>query len=151
MQNHLSILKPGFIDAILAGSKTIECRLSRMGIIPHRKVKAGDLLWLKESAGPIRAVAAVGEVRGFEDLTPVRIDWLRRRFGRGIGAPAAFWRRYGDARFATLMWLVNVCPLHPFSVRKADRRAWVVLAAPPVPGEELIEAGAGLVESLGLA
>ncbi len=150
MQHHLATIKSQYIDAIMAGSKTVECRLSRLGIIPQGVVQPGDLLWLKESSGPIRAVAAVGEVRAFEGLTPVKVDWLQRRFNGGVAASPEFWRRHRDARFATLMWLVNVCPLQPFNVRKTDRRAWVVLAAPPMPGGALIEPQAGLVESLGL-
>ncbi|HSW44284.1 MAG TPA: ASCH domain-containing protein [Phycisphaerae bacterium] len=140
IQHHLAIFYRAYLDAVLAGTKTIECRLSRTGNIPHCLVKPGDLLWLKESAGPVRAVATAGVVRGFRDLAPTRIDWLRRRFNAGIGGVAPFWRQHRDARHATLIWLDNVCPLPPFNVIKRDRRAWVVLAGPPVPGEPILPA-----------
>ena len=138
MRHHLAILYRTYVDAILVGDKTIECRLNRMGSIPQGLVEPGDLIWFKESNGPVRAVAAARIVRRFEGLTPERVDWLRRRFNGGIGASASFWRRHRDARAGVLIWLDNVCALEPFWVRKRDRRAWVVLAAPPVPGGPIV-------------
>ena len=145
MRHHLAVLYRVYFDAILAGRKSIECRLAKMGNIPHGLVEPGDLIWLKESCGPIRAVCGVRMVRCFDRLTPARVDWLCRRFNAGIGAPGAFWRQHRYARVATLIWLDNVCALEPFVVKKSDRRAWVVLAAPPVPGEALVSAVDGLV------
>ena len=144
MQNHLAILHRTHLDLILSGAKTIECRLSRMGSIPYGFVQPGDLLWMKESAGPVRAVAAARTVRCFENLTPARLDWIRRRFNAGIQAPAPFWRQHRDVRFATLIWLDSVCALEPFGVKKTDRRPWVVLGAPPVPGARLVTVPFGL-------
>jgi len=106
-----------------------------MGYTPHRALEPGDLIWLKESSGPVRAVATAGTVRCFDRLTPARVDWLRREFNDGIRAPASFWRRHRGARFATLAWLEDICALSPFWVVKHDRRAWVVLSGPPVPGQ----------------
>jgi ASC-1-like (ASCH) protein len=138
MQHHLAILYRSYVDAILSGEKTIECRLSRMGNIPQALVQPGDLIWLKERCGPVRAVAAARVVRRFEHLTPDRVDWLRRRFNAGIAGPASFWYQHRSARVGVLIWLDNICPLEPFWVSKSDRRAWGVLAAPPVPGEPIV-------------
>jgi len=138
MQHHLAILYRTYVDAILAGEKSIECRLSRMGNIPQSVVQPGDLIWFKERSGPVRAVASAKLVRRFDRLNPDRVDWLRRRVNPGVAAPASFWRQYRDARVGVLIWLDNVCALTPFWVRKNDRRAWVVLAAPPVPGRPIV-------------
>lgn len=133
MRHHLAILYAHYIDAILDGRKTVECRLSKLGNSPHGVLLPGDLIWLKDSCGPVRAVASVGMVRSFDRLTPARIAWLRKRFNEQIMAPPAFWHERSGARFATLVWLKNVCALQPFRVAKSDRRAWVVLAEPPAP------------------
>ncbi len=138
MRHHLAVLYASYVDAILAGQKTVECRLAKLGNNPYRALRPGDLLWLKDSCGPIRAVAGVREVRFFDRLTPARVDWLCERFNGQIGASAAFWQERRDARFATLAWLENVCPLAPFRVSKSDRRAWVVLAEPPRPDRPLV-------------
>jgi hypothetical protein len=149
MQHHLAILHSTYLDAILTGEKTIECRLGRMGHIPYVGLNPGDSIWLKESSGPVRAVATAGMVRRFDRLTPARVDWLRREFNGGIRAPASFWRQHRGARFATLTWLQDVCALSPFWVVKRDRRAWVVLSSPPVPGQAVAEPEAHLLDPPG--
>lgn len=90
MQHHLAILYRTYLDAILAEKKTIECRLGRIGHIPHSSFNSGDMIWLKESSGPVRAVVTAGTIRRFSGLTPARVAWLRRRFNGGIQAPALF-------------------------------------------------------------
>jgi len=138
MRHHLAILYRNHLDAILAGEKTIECRLSKLGYIPRSSLDVGDLIWLKESSGPIRAVASAGTVKRFDGLTPARVDWLQSQFNDGIQAPASFWQQRRRSRFATLIWLENLCIFKPFWVVKRDRRAWVVLSGPPIPGRPII-------------
>ena len=149
MQHHLAILYRTYLDAILAGEKTIECRFGKMGYLPRLGLAPGDMIWMKESAGPVRAVATAGRVRRFDRLTPARVARLRRKFNSGIRAPASFWRQHRDARFATLAWLVDVSGLSPFWVVKRDRRAWVVLSGPPVPGQAVEVSPAGLLDPRG--
>jgi ASC-1-like (ASCH) protein len=138
MQHHLAILLPEYLEAILAGRKTIECRLGRRGSGPYQAVAAADLIWLKERCGPVRGVASVARVEWFEDLCPARVDRLREEFNRGIRAPGSFWEAHRQARVASLVWFAKICSLRPFRVQKVDREAWVVLAEPPVPGRGLI-------------
>ena len=138
MRHHLAIVEGRYIDAILAGRKTIECRLGLIGSVPYGAVEAGDLIWFKEICGPVRGVASTQKVESFEALTPARVDWLRRTYNAQIGAPSSFWQAYQQARYATLVHLQEVCPLTPFRIQKRDRRAWVVLDEPPVPGQTLV-------------
>lgn len=140
MQHHLIILAAKYLEAILSGRKTAECRLSRVEQAPYQAVRPGDLLWLKEVSGPVRAVATAGRVHCFKELDPSRLGVLRRRFNGDIAAPASFWQLHHDARFATLIWLESICPLTPFRIAKTDRRAWVVLHGPPVPGQSVLTA-----------
>ena len=60
--DHLAILKRAYLNLILAGEKTIECRLTRMAKPPFGVVKKGQRIYLKESSGPVRAVARAGKV-----------------------------------------------------------------------------------------
>lgn len=137
MRHHLAILYRPLLKAIIEGQKKIECRLGKMGHPPHEVLSAGDLIWLKEAGGPIRAVATARSVRSFPHLTRHKLDLIRRRWSSEICAPESFWRSGRDATAATLIWLGEVCPLEPFRIVKRDLRAWVVLAGPPVPGQAI--------------
>jgi len=135
LRHHLAILHVHYLREILAGLKTIECRFSRIGNPPHRVVSPGDMIWTKEVGGPVRGVVAVREVRFFENLTPSRLEKIRQRWGRSIGASESFWRYRKGMEVVTLMWLGEGCGVRPFRIRKRDRKAWVVLDGPLVPGQ----------------
>jgi hypothetical protein len=92
------------------------------------------LIWLKQVSGPIRAVVTAKSVRTFEKLTPHLIQLIQQQWGSEIGAPQSFWRSRRSARFATLIWMGDICGLKPFHIEKRDRRTWIVLQGPPVPG-----------------
>lgn len=133
MRHHLAILLPRYLDLILSGRKTIECRLGQRFLPPHGAVRQRDIIWLKLSNGPICGVAQAGRVASYEGLDVAGLRELRREHGAGICADADFWRSYRRARYGTLIWLKDVRPLPPFRIDKSDRRAWVVLPGPPVP------------------
>jgi hypothetical protein len=137
MQHHLAVVYRTYVDDVLAGRKTIECRFGRMGYLPDGAIQAGDLIWLKEVSGPIRAVAGARSIRRFSPLTRGRIEAIRREWNDQIRAPRAFWQAARRATVATLIWLDPVCALEPFRIAKRDRRAWVLLDGPPVPGGPL--------------
>jgi hypothetical protein len=86
---HVVIVKPPYLRAILAGEKTMECRLSKTAVPPYRQVAAGERLFIKVSGGPFGATAIVGEVMHRERLTPGDVDQLRRNYDAWIkGEPA---------------------------------------------------------------
>ena len=140
MRHHLAVLYRTFLDDVIEGRKTIECRLGQLRYAPHNRLAAGDLIWFKEVSGPVRAVALVGSVRSLSPLTPQVVDWIRREWNPQIRAPEDFWRTRRRADAATLAWLTHVCPLEPFRIAKSDRQAWVVLDGPPVPDHPLVAA-----------
>ncbi len=133
MRHHLAIIYRPFFGLILNGRKTIECRLGRAGVLPHGVLATGDLIWFKESAGPVRMVATARSVRFFDSLTTHAIDLIRDRYDEHILAPRSFWRVNRHAQVATLAWLDEICEVGPFQVAQQDQRAWVVLDGPPVP------------------
>jgi ASC-1-like (ASCH) protein len=58
---HLVILKKPYLDAILSGKKKVESRFSKSRRNFLNSIKAGDLLFLKQSSGPVCATARVGK------------------------------------------------------------------------------------------
>ena len=129
ISHHLAILLPTYIDAVLAGKKRMECRLGRVRALPHGRVWKGDHLWLKESAGPIRAHARAGDVLFFEQLTPRGIAELKGRYNHLILGTDDFWLSRLKCRYMTLVALEDVRPVGPIRFEKSDRRPWVLLSA----------------------
>ncbi len=128
-KSHLTILKKPYLDAILAGRKTVELRLLKNRSAPFGKVCSGDELFLKISSGPVCALGRARRVLEFENLSSGKIARIRRRFGRYIGADDAYWSRKANSRFAVLIWLEDVRSITPVYIEKKDWRAWVVLEA----------------------
>lgn len=133
MTHHLVVLKKQYVDRVLRGHKTMECRLSRNRRPPFGVVDVGDLLWLKQSSGPVTATATVGRVEYFHPLAEAKLANLRRRYGKSLQADAAFFDSHQQARYATFIRLSRVRRIEPFRLKKNDRHAWVVLSTPPVP------------------
>jgi len=125
---HVAILKPAYIDAILAGTKTIESRLTKTAQPPYGSIQAGERLFLKVSGGRIMATALAGEVRFIEAHGPEDIDRVYRQFGKQIGGDKEYWESKRDSRYVTLVGLREVEPINVGPVYKtAYMKAWYVL------------------------
>ncbi|MGA1978989.1 MAG: ASCH domain-containing protein [Sedimentisphaerales bacterium] len=127
MTNHLVILKKPYLDAILAGQKRIESRFTKAKPYAFGRVLPGDKLFLKESSGPVCAVAAAKAVKNFEDLTPKQIIEIKEQYNHYIIGSDEYWRSKSDCRFGFLVWLEDIKPIEPLRINKKDWRAWVVL------------------------
>jgi len=110
---HLAVLKRHYLDAVIEGRKTVELRLARTRAAPFGKVVPRDTIYLKQSSGPVRAVAAAGRVLSLENLTPAKIRALRREHNHLVLGAPDYWRARSSARYATLIWLANVRELAP--------------------------------------
>jgi len=124
---HLVILKKPYLEAILGGRKTIESRLSKTRHSPFGQVRAGDILFLKESSGPVCATARAAAVKSFENLTPEQIIGLKERYNDQIKGSDEYWQSKMGCKFAFLVWLEDVKSIGPVRINKKDWRAWVVL------------------------
>ena len=135
---HAAILRRAFLDMILAGTKTIESRLSLTRGAPFGLVAPGDTVHFKDVGGEFRATARVCGVATFEDLRPADVRTLARRYRVQVGAPDEYWTDRQHARYATLIWLMDVraCERAP-KLRRApgSRAAWFVLNAESVRRE----------------
>ena len=124
---HLVILKKPYLEAILDGSKTIESRFTMTRRAHFGRVLPGDKLFLKESSGPVCAVATASVVKNFENLTPQQIIEIKQQYNHHIRGSDEYWRSKADCRFGLLVWLKDVEPIEPVRIRKRDWRGWVVL------------------------
>lgn len=123
---HLAIFAEPFLSMVLSGKKTIESRFSRNRCAPYGEISEGDIILLKEVAGPICGVAMARRTWCF-DLVTEPIDRIRARFGAGICADDAFWTARADALYATLIELDAAASIAPVNCDKRDRRGWVSL------------------------
>ena len=135
MPIHVAILKRRYVEAILAGTKTVESRLSKVRCAPHGQVVPGERLFMKVSGGPFLATAIAGPVLDLEDQTPGDIDRLSREWNDRVGGDAAYWESKRASPFVTMVELTHVEPLDVGPrYRPAYMRAWYVLpdAASPL-------------------
>jgi ASC-1-like (ASCH) protein len=127
---HLAILHGRYIDAILLGEKTIESRLSRTRRAPFGLVRKGDVIFFKQSGGPVRARAIAKAVCTFSALTPEGVEALRDRYNAEIGGDDTYWHVKRDAKFATLIWLDDAMPFagprDALNVPSSSGHAWFV-------------------------
>lgn len=123
---HLAIFAEPFLSMVLSGEKTIESRFSRSRCAPYGEIDDGDIILLKEVAGPICGLALARQIWCY-DLGTEPIDRIRRRFGAGIRAEDEFWSSRADALYATLIELGVPASIAPVSCVKRDRRGWVSL------------------------
>jgi ASC-1-like (ASCH) protein len=139
---HLAILKKPYLDAILAGRKTIESRFTRARHSFISQVRQGDTLFLKASSGPVYGRASVAAVKHFEDLTPAKMAEIERQYNEHILGAREYWQGKAGSKYGFLVWLEDVRPVRPTEITKKDWRSWVVLTEKENFG--LLESSAGL-------
>ena len=124
---HLVILKKPYLQAILDGRKPVESRFWKTRRYAFGRVLPGDILFLKQSSGPVCGVATVEAVKNFENLTPEKITAIKRRYNHLVGGNDEHWQQRADCKFGLLVWLKDVRVIEPVRIKKKDWRAWVVL------------------------
>jgi hypothetical protein len=124
---HLVILKRPYLNAILTGQKSVECRITKTKRYEFGRVFSGDILFLKESSGPVCAKASVASVKNFPNLTPRKLNDIRQQYNHLIKADNAYWQSKADSTCGFLVWLKDVIRIKPVRISKRDWRAWVVL------------------------
>jgi ASC-1-like (ASCH) protein len=124
---HLVILKKPYIEAILSGRKPVESRFWKTRRFAFGRVLPSDILFLKQSSGPVCGMATVEKVKNFENLTPEQIIAIKQEYNHLIGGTDEHWQQRADCKFGFLVWLKDVRAIEPVRIRKMDWRAWVVL------------------------
>ena len=123
---HLAIFAEPFLSMVLCGEKTVDARFSRNRCAPYGEIGDGDIILVKEVAGPICGIALARRTWCY-DLVTEPIDLIRDRFGARIRADEAFWTSRADALYATLIELDAPASIGPVNCDKRDRRGWVSL------------------------
>lgn len=134
MRYHLAILTQPWLDLILDGKKTIESRFTKIRCAPYGKVYAGNLVYLKESGGPIKGQFTVSKVETYTDLTSEILHKINGRYHRHIFVDPqfqGFWKKWTASKYATLLHVDDVVAYrNPVPFPKKDGRAWVLLDKP---------------------
>jgi hypothetical protein len=123
---HVAIFSEPFLSMVLSGEKTVESRFSRKRCAPYGEIGYGDIILVKEIAGPICGIALARRI-WFYSLAAEPIDRIRCRFGADIGGDDAFWMSRANARYATLIELDAAAAIAPVRCDKRDRRGWAPL------------------------
>ena len=124
---HIAILRQPFFNMILSGEKTIESRWSLSRIAPFERVKAGDIIWLKETSKNITARAIVKKVK-FYNLTKEKADEIKSKYGKEIGTDKfEDWERYRNKKYLTLIWLKDVQKIEPITAPKSHGAGWLII------------------------
>jgi len=124
---HLGIFVEPYLGYVFDGTKTVESRFSVKRCDPFGVVNTGDVLLIKEAAGPIKGICKIGNVWSYR-VEPETLVELQTRFQEAMCAEdPTFWNDRLDAGYATLMQIGNVSRIQPFEIDKRDRRGWVVV------------------------
>lgn len=130
VRQHVAIVHPWVIDALLDGRKTIESRFSRDKRPPFGRLERGQWIYFRAIGGGYAARARVARVQCLENLTPSQITDLRAEHGRAIGGDGAYWDSVRSARCVTLAHLERCEAVEQgpaLDRQRGDRRAWFVL------------------------
>ena len=123
---HVAIFSEPFLSFVLSGKKTIESRFSRNRCSPYGEIGDGDIILLKQVAGPICGVTLAKRAWHY-DLAIEPLSRIRDRFGAEIRADNEFWASHADALYATLIALSATTSIAPVRCNKRDRRGWVTI------------------------
>ena len=108
---HVAIVHRSYQDPILCGEKTTEARLTKRAIAPWNAIEVGETIHFKVSGGGYFCTARIA---GFEMLMlrePADLESVRKRYGKAIGAPDAFWDERRESKYATLVRVDRVEPV----------------------------------------
>jgi len=126
LQVHLAVFSEPYLSYVLDGRKTVESRFSRVRCAPFERVGIGDVILIKQSGGPVRAITRALDT-AFYFFDTDSIDFVREKYGARICADDAFWEYQRTAAYATIIGLCDTIEIQPLKVAKRDRRGWVPL------------------------
>jgi hypothetical protein len=123
---HLAIMIEPYLRLCLEGKKTIESRFSTRKIAPYHRIRAGDVMLLKRTGGPVVGICEVAD-SWFYELDSTSWRMIKTGYLKEIHADSDFWMEHESAAYATLIRVRNARSVDPIDLLKRDRRAWVVL------------------------
>lgn len=135
MNNHLAVYSRNrskdYIQMMFDGIKTVDIKLSNRRVAPFNAVSPGDMLYIKESSGPVVGRIQIPKVSYFEIKDPMQILDLLMEIREPVGLDdeehaTRMFEKVQDKKYVTIFELAQPEPLlHPIRVEKFDRRVWV--------------------------
>lgn len=134
-RHHIAIFTPYWIDLIFSGSKTIESRFAKTRLAPFGKVKPDDVVFMKESGGPLRGVFFVKKVVFYENMDLDTISEIDTDYNEEIFGQPYFldhWDRWVECKHATLIWIGEpiIKFAAPLTYKSQGRSGWRLLKEP---------------------
>ena len=124
----------GLTDKILDGQKKIESRWYSVKCKPWDNIKKGEIVYFKDSGGPVRIKAVVNKVMQFADLTPKKVKEILDVYGRDDGITQAkipeFFERFKNKKYCILIFLKNPQEIKSFEIDKTGfgvMSAWIAI------------------------
>lgn len=112
----------GLTGKILHGQKTIESRWYKVKYAPWNRIRAGEIIYFKNSGEPVTISAVVDRVLYFSDLTPEKVEEILAQYGHDDGIEEErmpeFFERFKDKRYCMLIFLKDVQAVSPFEINK---------------------------------
>ena len=123
---HLAIMQGDFLAEIIAGTKVIESRLTKVRIAPVGQIKRGDLILFKQVGKKLMAVGTVSRAQSGK-LDAAAWDFIRAH-AEEIGVDDEYLSFKSDALYYALVWMTNVHQIPYQDINKKDRRSWVIIS-----------------------
>lgn len=122
---------------MLGGAKKMGLKFSSRKTVPYQKLTNDDIIYLKESSGPVRGRIHVGQVTNIEITDSEQImQFLSEHIDEiGISSESQLMNIYfqNANRRYLCYWEISSPEMlrHPVLIHKNDRRSWVAGYEPP--------------------
>lgn len=126
---HLAIFKKETAEKILTGSKTIECRFSRLKTAPFGQINCGDLVYVKLAGKDIIGQFRVKKVIFIDGVTAQDLEDLKKRYQQALSEDEKYWLDKSQVKYLTIIFIGDSSRFitSPIKIHKKDSRGWVVL------------------------
>lgn len=125
-QCHLGVFKEPYLSYMLEGKKTIESRFSKQKRSPYKRIKKGDIVFIKRSSGPVIGYFIVKDVLFF-NLYEISIDELKKKYANSLCVNEEFWKEKKNSHYATLLFISKLISFEPFKINKRGMQTWIEL------------------------
>ena len=125
--SHIAVFEKEILKKVMNGEKKIESRFSKNKIAPYDSIQEGDVIFFKETSGPIIGKAIAKKIKFFSNLDKSKIQILKSQYQSVLCTTDNFWNKKIDSSYATLISLQEIKEIEPIIIEKKDRRPWVIL------------------------
>lgn len=132
--DHLAIMKKSWnlLPKIISGEKKIESRWYKAKYPPWDRIKAGEMVYFKDSGEPVTLKAEVEKILQFSNLNPEKVKEIFEQYGSNLGIGAEnilrFTKMFQDKNYCLLIFLKNPEKIEPFEIDKTgfgNACAWI--------------------------